>query len=196
MTRSAEVPDARARQLGAVLHERRRAAGMTLAHLAIQTGLSQSFLSQLENGRTNTSLRSLQHIADALSTTATALLAAADDIAPTPLVRASDDTARPQAEPGGGTVRALVNGDRDLRALAFTGGTDRGDRDFAHRADEIIHVISGSISLVADDVEYTLTAGDTYYCQAGERHRWSAHTDDTQTLVIAVADDRTVRRTR
>ncbi|WP_278263460.1 cupin domain-containing protein [Nocardia sp. AG03] len=181
-------------QLGAVVRDRRRAAGFTLARLSADTGLSPSFLSQLENGHTNTSLRSLQQIADALSTTATALLAAADDTAPAPLVRADENTALAQSDPGAGTVRALVHGDRDLRALEFTGGTDRGDRDFTHRADEIIHVVRGRISLVADGTEYELGPGDTYYCRAGEKHRWWAHSPDTTTLVLAVADGRTVRR--
>ncbi len=39
--------------LGGVVHDRRRAARLTLAELAAKTELSQSFLSQLENGRTN-----------------------------------------------------------------------------------------------------------------------------------------------
>ncbi|MFF2085868.1 helix-turn-helix domain-containing protein [Nocardia sp. NPDC058176] len=185
----------RNRQLGAVIREHRRAAGHTLARLAADTGLSPSFLSQLENGRTNTSLRSLQQIADALTTTATALLAAADATAPAPLVRATDDTALPQTEPGAGTVRALVHGDRDLRALEFTGGTDHGDREFTHQGDEIIHVIRGRISIVAAGTEHELGPGDTYYCGAGERHRWWAHTPDTTTLVVAVGDHRTVKRT-
>ncbi|MFC9474427.1 helix-turn-helix domain-containing protein [Nocardia sp. NPDC055002] len=184
----------RNRQLGTVIRDRRLAAEYTLARLATETGLSQSFLSQLENGRTNTSLRSLQLIADALSTTATALLAAADDTAPAAVVRAADDTALPQTEPGAGTVRSLVHGDRDLRALEFTGGTDRGDRDFVHRSDEIIHVIRGRISLIADGTEHDLGTGDTYYCRAGEKHRWWAHSPDTTTLVLAVADGRTVKR--
>ncbi|MEV0077994.1 XRE family transcriptional regulator [Nocardia neocaledoniensis] len=183
------------RQLGSVIRAHRRAAGRTLAVLAAETGLSASFLSQLENGRTNSSLRSLQQIADALSTTATALLAAADDAAPAPIVRADENTALPQDEPGDGTVRVLAHGDRDLRALEFTGGTSRGDRDFAHAGDEIIHVVRGRVSLVADGTEYELGQGDTYYCRAGERHRWWAHSPDTTTLVVAVADGRTVKNT-
>lgn len=184
----------RTRRLGAVIREHRRAADLTLARLATETGLSPSFLSQLENGRTNTSLRSLQQIADALTTTATALLAAADAVAPNPLVRATDDTALPQSDPGDGTVRALVHGDRDLRALEFTGGTDHGARDFVHDGDEILHVVRGRVTIRAAGSEHELGPGDTYYCVAGERHRWWAHSPDTTTLVVAVADNRTVKR--
>ncbi|MFB7724790.1 helix-turn-helix domain-containing protein [Nocardia sp. NPDC056100] len=180
-----------------VIHRRRRAAGLTLAQLAAHTELSQSFLSQLENGRTNTSLRSLQRIADALGTTATELLAAADSAPTATVVRAADDTALAQAEHGGdGSVRSLVHGARDLRALEFTGGTERGDREFAHGNDELIHVVAGTITVIAGGEEIVLATGDSYYCVAGVAHRWWAHTPETRTLVVAVADGRTVRRAR
>lgn len=181
-------------RLGQVVHARRLSAGLTLAQLAGQAELSQSFLSQFENGRSNTSLRSLQRIADALGTTATELLAGSDDADHSPVVRADEDTRLPQTEPADGSVRSLVHGERDLRALEFTGGVSRGDREFTHDNDEIIYVVHGSITVAAGDEELALNAGDTYYCTAGVRHRWWAHTSDTTTLVLAVADGMTVRR--
>ncbi|GAA5087286.1 helix-turn-helix domain-containing protein [Nocardia iowensis] len=180
--------------LGAVVHDRRRAARLTLATLAAKTELSQSFLSQLENGRTNTSLRSLQRIADALDTTATELLAAADSTPGAVVVRA-DEGRLDQADPNtDGSVRSLVHGSRDLRALEFIGGTERGEREFTHPNDELIYVVTGTITVVANGEEVTLSTGDSYYCPSGVRHRWWAHADDTTTLVLAVADGRTVRR--
>ncbi|MFI6868450.1 helix-turn-helix domain-containing protein [Nocardia sp. NPDC050406] len=181
-------------RLGDVVHGRRRAAGLTLAQLAEQAQLSQSFLSQLENGRTNASLRSLQRISDALGATATELLAAADTATASVVVRATDDSRLEQAEAHDGSVRALVHGARDLRALEFTGGTTRGDREFTHDNDELIYVVTGAVTVATPASETTLATGDTYYCVAGTRHRWWAHTDDTVTLVLAVADGLAVRR--
>ncbi|WP_067574947.1 helix-turn-helix domain-containing protein [Nocardia acidivorans] len=197
MGRSDTGREATVHNLSDVIHRRRLAAGLTLAQLSAEAALSQSFLSQLENGRTNTSLRSLQRIADALGTTATELLAAADTAPSAAVVRAGDDTALAQAEHGGdGSVRSLIHGGRDLRALEFTGGTERGDREFTHANDELIHVLAGTITIIADGAEITLAAGDAYYCAAGVAHRWWAHTPQTRTLVVAVADGRTVRRGR
>ncbi|WP_373283735.1 cupin domain-containing protein [Nocardia tenerifensis] len=48
--------------------------------------------------------------------------------------------------------------------------------------------------VVADGEEVTLSTGDSYYCPSGVRHRWWAHADDTTTLLLAVADERTIRR--
>ncbi len=194
MVRNGSGDPARWAGLGDVVHDRRRAARLTLATMAAKTELSQSFLSQLENGRTNTSLRSLQRIADALGTTATELLAAADNAPGAVLVRAGDGTLEQAQTDNDGSVRSLVHGARDLRALEFTGGTGRGGREFTHQNDELIYVVAGTITLVADGEELTLSTGDTFYCAAGVRHRWWAHTDDTTTLVLAVADGLAVRR--
>jgi len=181
--------------LADVVHNRRLAAGLTLAQLAERTALSPSFLSQLENGRTNTSLRSLQRIADALGATATELLAEADPVPGEAVVRvtAHADSPLPQDDPDGSSVRSLVRGRRDLRALEFTGGRTRGDREFAHDNDELIYVVHGSITVVADGEQIDLSTGDTYYCAAGTKHRWWANTPDTKTLLLAVSDGLTVR---
>ncbi len=180
--------------LADVVHNRRLAARLTLAQLAERTDLSPSFLSQFENGRTNTSLRSLQRIADALGTTATELLAAADPTPDEPVVRAGADPVLAQADPGDdGSVRALIHGRRDLRALEFTGGTGRGSREFTHENDELVYVVRGAITLIAEGEEIHLSTADAYYCTAGTRHRWWAHTHDTVTLLLAVSDGLMVR---
>ncbi|WP_327142104.1 helix-turn-helix domain-containing protein [Nocardia sp. NBC_01327] len=189
----AESP--RRQQLGHVIHNRRLAVKLTLAQLSEHTGLSQSFLSQLENGRTNASLRSLQRISDALATTATELLAAADPTPDEVLVRATDNTRLDQSDrDADGTVRSLTRGPRNLRALEFTGGTHHGAREFTHPNDELIYVVTGAITLEAHSTPTTLTTGDSYYCPANTRHRWWAHTPDTITLLLTVAEDAQIRR--
>ncbi|MGW4243515.1 helix-turn-helix domain-containing protein [Nocardia sp. NPDC004722] len=189
-----ESEHGRWRRLGRVVHARRLDAGLTLARLAEMTELSQSFLSQFENGHSNSSLRSLQRIADALGVNATELLAAADDAPRSPVVRAGDDTRLPQSEAADGSVRSLVHGERDLRALEFTGGAGHGEREFTHANDELIYVVRGAISVVADGAEHELAAGDTFYCTGGVAHRWWAHTPETTTLLVSVADTLAIRR--
>ena len=51
---------------GARLRRIRRGRGLTLRALSSRTGLSESFLSQLERGQTNASIGSLRRIAEAL----------------------------------------------------------------------------------------------------------------------------------
>lgn len=183
-------------QLGGVIRDQRLAAGITLAALSRETGLSQSFLSQLENGRTNTSLRSLQSIADALGTTATVLLADSDTDTD-PIVRGDDEMMTISDAPGA-LVRSLVRGKRQLRALEFTGEA-HDDREFTHGHDEIMYVVSGQaqarLTLPGGDVEQTLGAGDCLYVEAGTPHRWKALDEKTRVVLFGVADDMVVRRT-
>ena len=53
--------------LGDALRQCRRARGVTLDGLSCTTGLSKGFLSQLENGRREASLATLETVAQALS---------------------------------------------------------------------------------------------------------------------------------
>ncbi|MCO7239925.1 helix-turn-helix domain-containing protein [Aeromicrobium sp. CnD17-E] len=185
-------------QLGGVIRARRTERSLTLAAVADRTGLSPSFLSQLENGRTNTSLRSLQVIAEVLSTTAADLLAEAgeDDVV---ITRADDPTlALPLSdEPSGATARArrLVHGRRALRALELSGQVTN-DRPFTHRHDEIMYVVSGAVVATLGEPPETaeLGPGDTLYITAQTVHRWRGLTDDTKVVLLSIADDRRLNR--
>ncbi|MDT7593683.1 MAG: hypothetical protein QOD82_7293 [Pseudonocardiales bacterium] len=170
-------------RVGPVVRALRKELGRTLADVAAASGLSVPFLSQVENGRTSTSLRSLQALADALGTTAVALLTAAEEAARVDVVRAGENSLEDGAT---GEVRVLVRGHRQLHALEFTGATDRGDRTFQHTNDELIYVVRGSARVRAGDEEHLLATGDTLYWAAGVPHSWRALTDDTQVLLVAV----------
>src|SRR5689334_15887340 len=92
-------------RVGAAVRRRRRALDLTLAAVAERSGLSVPFLSQIENERARPSMRSLQHIADGLRTTAVELLAAArTEERAVHVVRAKDDAGL-EADAG---VRPLV----------------------------------------------------------------------------------------
>lgn len=65
--------------VGAAVRRRRRELELTLAVVAERTGMSVTFLSQVENGRARPSRSSLEKMAEALRTTAVELLAAGQD---------------------------------------------------------------------------------------------------------------------
>jgi transcriptional regulator with XRE-family HTH domain len=53
-------------ELGEILRERRRAAGRTIASVAVDAGLSVPYIANLENGRGNPTLAALDRLATAL----------------------------------------------------------------------------------------------------------------------------------
>ncbi|MFF4186282.1 helix-turn-helix domain-containing protein [Streptomyces sp. NPDC001691] len=171
-------------RLGGAVRRRRRALDLTLAAVAERSDLSVPFLSQIENERARPSMRSLQRLADALGTTAVALLAAADATdRVVDVVRAGDDAGLSS----GAGVRPLVRGHHQMHALEFTGPRD-SDREFLHPNDELMYVADGTAEVEADGHTYHLDQGDTLYLAGGVRHRWRATAPGTRVLVVAVSD--------
>ena len=68
---------ARLEALGALLREERRAAGLSQRDVAERTGVSDAYLSQVERGRHEPSLRVLTAVASTLGVSLEALLARA-----------------------------------------------------------------------------------------------------------------------
>ncbi|PKV82784.1 helix-turn-helix domain-containing protein [Streptomyces sp. TLI_146] len=178
-------PDGPHPGLGNAVRRRRRALDLTLAAVAERSGLSVPFLSQIENERARPSMRSLQHIADGLRTTAVELLAAArTEERAVHVVRAKDDAGLE----GDAGVRPLVRGRHQMHALEFT-GAQRADREFLHHNDELMYVADGSAEVEAEGRTYRLDRGDTLYLTGGVRHRWRATSPDTRVLLVSVSDD-------
>ncbi|GLX19271.1 hypothetical protein Slala02_18100 [Streptomyces lavendulae subsp. lavendulae] len=170
-------------RVGVAVRKRRRALHLTLAAVSARSGLSVPFLSQIENERARPSMRSLERVADALETTAVDLLAASDTARTVDLVRAGDESG---FTPVMG-VRPLVRGHHQLHALEFTGDQDAG-REYQHRNDELMYVVSGACQVEAEGRAYRLESGDALFLSGGVRHRWRAVTEDTRLLVVAVGD--------
>ncbi len=81
---------ARLEALGALLREERRAAGFSQRDLAARTHVSNAYLSQVERGRHEPSLRVLAALASTLGVSLEALLARAG------IIEAGDDEREPR----------------------------------------------------------------------------------------------------
>ena len=176
-------------RIGRSLRTRRKELGYTLSEVGRRSGLSTAFLSQLENDRARPSLSSLQRVADALGTTAVALMAAAEEASEVDVVRAGEaEQLSPEVDDDAAAVRPLVRGQRQLHALEFSGGLHHEEREFVHRNDEIMYVVRDAVVVSAAGKEHHLEAGDALYCPGGVPHRWRALSPDTKLLVVAVSD--------
>ena len=110
--------------VGATIRERRLAAGLTLVELAERSGLSQPFLSQVENGRAHPSMESLYRIASALATTPQALFGGGQAAAQPSVARANDPTV-PQIDTDGESLRRLLlPGDAPFHVVELAGQSD------------------------------------------------------------------------
>jgi transcriptional regulator with XRE-family HTH domain len=159
--------------VGRRLREIRRARRLTLREVAARADLSESFLSQIERGRSGASIASLQRIAAALE------LAVSDLFSP--------DSVRP---------RVLRHGDRryltfgtlarktlltpkpfesiEVVAAEFEPGGTTGDEAYRHGdSEELFLVLSGSVQLQLGEELIDLGPGDSAHYRSSMPHRVS-----------------------
>jgi transcriptional regulator with XRE-family HTH domain len=100
--------DAQMKALGSFIRSQRKLANLSLRQLADLTSLSNPYLSQIERGLHQPSVRVLRLLADALNVSAETLLAEAG------LLEHGADAARSEAESGPGSVESVIRADARL----------------------------------------------------------------------------------
>ena len=158
--------------VGERLRELRLFRRCTLRTIAERAGVSESFLSQVERGRSSASIASLRRIADALGVTMADLFDPDGD--PSPQVLKRDE--RP-ALSFGVLGRKLLLTPRPLHHLeVFVGeldvGGSTGDQPYAHGdSEELFVVLSGSVELELGGELHDLERGDSIDYRSSTPHR-------------------------
>jgi transcriptional regulator with XRE-family HTH domain len=158
--------------LGARIRTLRLARRATLRQLAVEAGVTESFLSQVERGVASPSIASVQRIARALGATIAELFAA-DELAGS-LVRVGER--RRIVYQGLGAVDEFLTRATDgrLQVILSTiepgGGT--GEEPYTHESDEeVVIVLEGSLDLWVGPEHYRLEAGDAVTHSSRVPHR-------------------------
>src|SRR5436305_11767939 len=160
--------------VGERLRDIRRSRRATLRTIADRAGVSESFLSQVERGRSSASIASLRRIALALGVSIADLFE--PDGPPAARVLRRDD--RP-ALAFGVLGRKLLLTPRPLHHLeVFAGelevGGSTGEQPYAHGdSEELFVVISGSVQLELGGELFELESGDCIDYRSSTPHRVS-----------------------
>ena len=158
--RTAPRPPSPSGLAGARIRERRRELRLSLQALAVQTGLTPSFISLIERDINSPSLESLRRIADALEVP---LFYFAETNGENPVVR-RDQRIRITFPPGHLTCELLVP---DLRhrlemfiahAHPSAGNIARAPK---HDSEECIYVMEGRLRVRLHGADYVLNRGDS-----------------------------------
>ena len=164
---------AMAATLGVGLRRLRKAQGLTLQQLAARCGLSQPFLSQLENGKAMPSLMALHNVAQALKTTAHSLLQPPER-REVSLVR--DGEGETYELTDGGSVRFLCRGDAHLmepNEVVFKPGA--GTVNAGHEGEEVLYILAGSLRVELEGLDpVELARGDVLTYPAMIPHTMTA----------------------
>jgi len=169
------APDVQAEvDVGERLRALRRSRRATLRTVAERSGLSESFLSQVERGRSSASIESLRRVADALGVSMADLFE--PDGLPGPRVLRRDE--RP-ALSFGVLGKKLLLTPRPLHHLeVFAGelevGGSTGTEPYAHGdSEELFVVLSGTVQLELGGELFDLEPGDSIDYRSSTPHRIS-----------------------
>ncbi|CUU56338.1 Cupin domain-containing protein [Parafrankia irregularis] len=189
-TPAAGGPPPAMRAIGTAIRAARRRAGMPMTVLAERAGVSQPYLSQLENGRNNPSIQTLYRIANALELSPQDLLPSdADEVVVTRAGTAAGTTI--EDRPDAAFARVLVGAPSKLiqvQEVTVRAGGFLGDW-FEHDGEEFVYLLEGEVvvELQTDRTEH-LRPGDAIWYAATTPHRWrSVGAGAARILVMSAA---------
>ena len=170
-------------RIGERIRSERKGQGLTLKLLSEQVGLSVPYLSQIENGRVNLNITTLESISRALGLPLIDLFVdnQKHDIS---VVRRSD---RRWLDLGGqATESLLVKVRSNLEIFSIRLPPHSGSiQDSSHEGEEFTFVIKGSVHMIlANELTYDLTEGDIIYYLSDIPHRWQNETDDAAEILV------------
>lgn len=157
--------------IGSRIRAARQSQRLTIEHVADATGLTKGFLSRVERDLTSPSVASLVTLCQVLSISIGDLFAVPE----THLTRRGEG---PRISLGGeGIVERLLTArsERRLQILGTTiGPFGRGESElYAVDCDvDVLHIVSGELTLIMTQESYDLKAGDTLSFPGREPHSW------------------------
>jgi transcriptional regulator with XRE-family HTH domain len=166
---------------GALIREKRRSKDMTLTDLAGRTGLSISFISQVETGGTNPSVNSLRKIALALDTPLSSFF---EETAPSiqndphhngPVVRKHNRKVLRSKDSL--LTYQLLSSDPDHRIEFLITRLEVGgvsaESPMTHNGDEAALILQGECKIELEGQVFDLNEGDFIYIREKQPHKFS-----------------------
>jgi transcriptional regulator with XRE-family HTH domain len=199
--------------IGSRLKEKRQEEGISIRELARRTGLTASFISQVENGKANVSLDSLRRISEALGVQMLYFLSEIEteveveareepesEAAQTvfdrhqlfdrtsPLIR---NAMRAQLYlPDSGVTYELLTSRLDHKMEAFMGRIAPGTANIASRlsipTEEFVYCLSGAMKVGIRGQVYVLEAGDAIYFNGTDLTQMSNASETEETSWLSV----------
>lgn len=161
----------------------RKKKGLTLSKLAILSGLSTPYLSQIENARVNVNLNTLTEICNALEVPLISMLGEEKSTK----IRLSKRDNRQWYPLSGRSVESILlnsNSNIELSIIRLPPGENSGISNH-HPGDEFCYVIKGSIrAILNSETIYELSESDIIYYESSIPHRWENVSNETAEFIV------------
>ncbi|MQY10606.1 HTH-type transcriptional regulator SutR [Streptomyces sp. RB5] len=181
--------DALTQSLARNLRRWRQERGFTLEQLAARAGVSRGMIIQIEQARTNPSVGTTVKLADALGVTITALL----DFETGPQVRLvpPEQQVRMWSTPSGSRSTLLVGaqapGPLELWSWRLEPGDESASDPHLPGTSELLHVTTGTLTLVVDGTEYEVPAGSSAAFEGSVAHCYRNDGPEPVDMTLAVS---------
>jgi len=180
------------KHVGERIRDLRRGRKLTLEQLAETTGLTASFLSQMERNLTGVTLSSLVNIARALEVPLRELVAQPAPAAPDTQQGARQDYSLDTVSLHYERLSASFPGSR-LHSVKIRVPAGYASGLESHEGEELLYVLAGRLEFQVDHKTYHLGAGDSMHIDSHRPHRIAnpgpAPTDLIWTSTFRVFDD-------
>lgn len=184
-----EISDANfAAIVGSRVKEARAKANLTLDELAERSGVSRRSVVSIEQGSTNVSITLLLRISTCLGVGLASLLSEPkrDSLG---VVRASSHTAS-WSSAQGGSAHLVASTDKpeifELWDWVLGPGDNYVSEAHSEGTHELIHVISGSLTLTVDGITQILNPGDSASYSATKAHAYANASGDSARFSLSV----------
>ena len=157
--------------IGKRMKELRIQYGLTQQELADRSELTKGFISQLERNQNSPSIGTLLDIIQCLGTTPAEFFT---DEEPEQIVFEKDDYFEKISEDGNKMIEWIIpnaqkNSMEPVRLTLKPGGSS--DTHLPQAGEEFGYVLKGTVRVFYGGKTYTVRAGESFYFQAGKKHR-------------------------
>ena len=164
--------------IGEKLKKTRNKRKLSLRELGEMTGLSASFISQVEQEKASPSIETLKKIANFLGVKVSYLIE--EETENSDLVKQKE---RQYVESIDSNIRMALltssNIEKHMEPILYEispyGESGRGY--YSHQGEEFIFIIEGSLDIYIEDVLHSLKCGDSFYFKSSQNHRFKNNTD-------------------
>ncbi|HEX3607339.1 MAG TPA: cupin domain-containing protein [Candidatus Dormibacteraeota bacterium] len=162
--------------LGPKIRELRQQKGLSLQQLAERSDVSAAAIHKLERSGMVPTIATLMKLATALNRPVSYFVDE-ESVVERPVVFTAADQRRPVYTSKGGLELRSITGAYGRffmagAAATVNAGADSGRKAMEHPGEELVYVVSGTLSFEVDGVTHQLGPGDALHFRTDRPHRW------------------------
>ena len=169
--------------IGQRIRDERKRRNLTLQELSDRVNLSIPYLSQIENGKVNININTLEEIGHALDVPLL-FFVVDENPADVSAVRFEERRWFQLGKQASESILMKSRGNLEICVIRLNPGSERVDEE-GHSGEEFTYVLQGNVRMELNDgYSYEINSGDLLYYKSNISHSWSNIGDTTAELLV------------